>query len=265
MATEEDIVRGLAEMLPPALMGVRAKLERGAEHLKQLRSECEAFEAMPPFTVMTEIRDGRRLLVAEVTEDPPVRISVIFGELVNACNSALDHLAWSFATPQTAHDERLIKFVISSTAESFSRDEERLGGLLPPPILGDMKRFQRWGPGIEGGELLGTQLAEMRKLSNREKHRTLLVAAAMVRPGELLMGSEGQPIKFWDQPTEPEGRRAILDPSRAKLGKPQFWASVALDEPDIRERFLLGTAGLMWRATVAVVKAFEPRFSMLTA
>ncbi len=86
--------------MPYPLAGVRAKLDRGQEHLETLKVEIAAYRASKPARV--EIGDdpdepGIGRGVFTVAQEPPLRLGVIAGEAIQQFRSSLDHLAYQLA------------------------------------------------------------------------------------------------------------------------------------------------------------------------
>jgi hypothetical protein len=72
-----------------------AKLARADEHLAELHSEAVAFGERDPYTITDEIRADRvHVARLRVTEYPPARLGLLFGEILGNWRSALDLLAY---------------------------------------------------------------------------------------------------------------------------------------------------------------------------
>lgn len=80
-----------------ALDGVKLKVARAAEHLDVLRVECSAYLDSRPYELVRkpqlEGEDSEDLLFWKVHHLPPLRLSVLLGDLLHNLRSSLDHIA----------------------------------------------------------------------------------------------------------------------------------------------------------------------------
>jgi hypothetical protein len=81
------------------LDGAQRKIERASEHQRTLRREIKAFAATNPYSVGVEFdaASGWHVARLRVSAEPPIRLSVIAGEMAYEYISALNHVAWVLA------------------------------------------------------------------------------------------------------------------------------------------------------------------------
>lgn len=79
--------------------GCFAKVERAREHIDALQEEIAAFVADHPYDVVVEFdsETGEQIARVATVKEPPLRWSIIFGELGHNLRSALDHLVYQLA------------------------------------------------------------------------------------------------------------------------------------------------------------------------
>jgi hypothetical protein len=160
------------------MTGVQLKVGRALEHLLALDEAIARYLDGDPMDIVREIDDrfpGRVVLSLRLSDRPPVTLSTVIGDCVQNLRSSLDHLA-----------ARLV--------ESSSGAVEQGPGGTQFPIL--LKRPAVGTPTIKGGVVSGAlalvdsvqpyrrrdadnhPLAVLSRLSNMDKHRTVIVSLA---------------------------------------------------------------------------------------
>lgn len=123
------------------------------------------------------------------TQEPPVRLGVMVGEVAHNLRSALDHLIWQLVLAGGEKPGRANQFPIYVTESDFladveGRDEARRG---PGPLAGLDSSGPEWAfvkglqPYHGGNDPENLPIARLRWLSNEDKHR-------IVRPTYLAVG-----------------------------------------------------------------------------
>jgi len=114
-----------------SLVNPRAKLARAEEHLCELISGAKAFVGTKPYHVVNEER-GADLDVAviRVREYPPLRLGLIFGDVLANWRSALDNLANELVRLNGQDPGASTSFpIFSGKADFESRGGKRIRGV----------------------------------------------------------------------------------------------------------------------------------------
>jgi hypothetical protein len=119
---------------------------------------------------------------------PPIEISLLIGEILYQCRSALDHLFFELVRQKGAPSEKdweeHRQFPLAKKSSSFPG---KLKGWLPPPILATLEKMQ---PYRRGNDLNDT-LRYLRILSNIDKHRKLSITVIRVNVYDTFIASNG--------------------------------------------------------------------------
>jgi hypothetical protein len=168
------------------LDGARLKMKRARHHLKVLERNHGRFLEKYPHIIVPDFnrQDGRDVLRAKITTQPPERFKVIVSDVLHNLHTALDHIAWQLALsdrkrrglngePSTytafpLYDKRL-------RWEANLRDPRRskLLDITDPHVRDIIESFQPYHPGEN--ELLGL----LNELSRTDKHQTLLLIGSV--------------------------------------------------------------------------------------
>jgi hypothetical protein len=162
------------------LDGVRSKIERAWAHRKQLRAEIKSFEEANPYTIVAKHggRSGQYLACLHVDAEPPIRLSVLAGELAYEYISALNHVVWVLAArkigKKAAWDKRMsIQFPIALDPAQFRKQsiiKRRLVSQRAERIIGELQPYTGLD-GVEGARK--HSLWQMKELADSDKHRVL--------------------------------------------------------------------------------------------
>jgi hypothetical protein len=172
----------------PSLDGARAKLDYAGEHIGQLRAGIE--RSTPPVRLREkrELDSARRVLrvAAEIATVPrfPMRWSLEVGDAVQNIRAALDYLAYELIAVETGSYYEMSQFPIAWKAEAHSaREQETIVKLGR-----HWEIIRRYEP-YEGGEpraLVDSLFGHLKTLSNQDKHRLLVPAAAALELNQSL-------------------------------------------------------------------------------
>ena len=106
------------------LTGIRAKLGRAKEHLTTLRTEFDIWAQQQADTIGFYIeRDGPwYTIITKPLNQPPIRFSIIAGDIIHNLRSALDHLVWQLVLRDGQKPSRTNEFPIYESEELFSKE-----------------------------------------------------------------------------------------------------------------------------------------------
>ena len=92
------------------LIGVRLKIERAKQHIRDLDEQIRAFVERDPYQVVAESdrKGGDQIFRLRVIEEIPARWAVIVGEMAYQLRSALDHLAWAAVVGESGQPQRCL-------------------------------------------------------------------------------------------------------------------------------------------------------------
>jgi hypothetical protein len=260
-------------MLPnphPAMRGVWAKMARAQEHYAALVDATDAYLAMPPYRVTEKVSEGLRIIRAEMIAQPPERIALIFGDLVQCCRAALDHMAYAFARSVVSEPSRETAFpILRKRPANFA--QHPTVAQVPPPVRNTMEALQPYQDDGGIGADIGGELHVLRELSNADKHRVLLVASGIVAPKYVThnapSGSDSG-IAFalgddWQSATitVPVATSTMHGPV-----DPHFEAQVTILEEDLRLPWRSGIEGIahhLYNETAMTIGAFRLHWDLL--
>lgn len=185
------------------LTGPRAKLGRADEHLTLLNEEFRRFVEMNANTVWSRYRREGEWDVVMLDPVPavPPQIALIAGDCLNNLRTALDHLVWQLVLREDAQPRDRHCFPIYETrAEFINRVETpvRRGKKDSPlygiPLGGDVWTLIETAQPYHCPEPKADELAVLARLTNFDKHRTLLVQQTFLTSGRVFWPADVQPI-----------------------------------------------------------------------
>ena len=165
------------------LDGPRLKVGRASEHLNSLNRELEIF--FQPYAdrrILYHTFDGTRYRIMvrpPMDQPPPLRPSIICGDIAHNFRSALDHIIWQLVLAEGNEPDMFNQFPIYSEREKFDKavrsprrpDRSPLHGIDPDgrawATIEEAQPYCRDDPRADPLTMLAT-------LSNADKHRTLL-------------------------------------------------------------------------------------------
>ena len=191
--------------MPPnqALLGVRIKIVRSWQHLKAIEAAIVEFFKDPLNTpgiraVFDPSKEWQEL-TWDQSEPMPPYWGAILGDFADNARSALDHLVWALVDANDGSPGGHTYFPICETQGKWGDDVEQRDpdrGLPPTHGLSAyaydlVHSFQPFQPPPAG--LLGERLLRLLRVSNEDKHRTLLASLpySMSRPQGLKIVPEG--------------------------------------------------------------------------
>ena len=170
------------------LMGVRAKLRRAEEHNSTLKVEVDAWVKQHADAMVFYIRrDGPWYVVkAEPFPEPDIRFSIIAGDVLHNLRCALDHLVFQLILRDGHEPSRRNEFPIYDSQKRFFDDvkfrksKPKLSVLYGIQVDGDAWTIIEKAQPYLCVPLYSSAIRVIGRLSNLDKHRTLLVQSPLV-------------------------------------------------------------------------------------
>jgi hypothetical protein len=193
--------------MPPTaderLVGVRAKIERAKQHVRDLEIAIQAFLDTGAYEVGSEKHPYRGNPIYKVirADDPPASLSLIAGDAIHNLRSALDHLAWQLVLANGRAPTRRTAFPIYESAERYMTKDQR----VIEGISAEAVEFINATKPYQGGN---DPLWMLHELNNIDKHRLLLMVAATTRGARVLHGTGEQVCDFMGV-TDPGARQYL--------------------------------------------------------
>jgi hypothetical protein len=168
-----------------AFQTCHAKLGRAREHLASLVSEQQEFLEARPFSVHGEFLADSGTYVFKVDEvaDPPLRCSIIIGDVLQNTRSALDHLVWQLVLLNDDTPGKQNQFPICSTEKQYrSAAKKQLRGVGKQAE----ELIDAFQPYRAGHDPDAHPLARLRDLSNADKHKIVHTTFSWLGDPELI-------------------------------------------------------------------------------
>jgi hypothetical protein len=177
------------------LDGCRLKLDRADEHLQALKAETLAYIERKPYRFSQGRSADHRehSFYLEATEPIPVRLSVLFGDVLQNARSALDHIAWQLASLEHVAPRRTTSFPICHDAESWKarRDQVADIGLIARAEIEQSQPYNR----ADGRP---HELWVLNELARFDRHQTLNLVVAGISSGHFRFGRRDEAGHFHD-------------------------------------------------------------------
>lgn len=181
-----------------SLDGVMAKIDRAEEHLTELDTELGRYMDSEPYVpVIYQKPQGRRFSVAwRVIEQPPVRLSVVAGDVLSNVRASLDYLAWELVkaagnTPSVKQPRTQFPILKKRPKNSVII---RPG--IDPAAQAVVESVQPYHEGEFANE---HPLAILNELANRDKHRHLNLAVASMMNAEVYLSNPDGSVRIGGQ------------------------------------------------------------------
>lgn len=148
------------------------------------------------FRVRPDPDTGEKVVEMHLASEPPVTIGTLVSDCVHNLRQSLDHLAYRLAIEISGSDpppnEYTASFPIHNSNNAFRSnlkakiaDPEK----IPPPIRKALTKLQPYS------SWEGKQLAILRDLDDRAKHRELPVCVGVMHPAEVRVAGEDVILK----------------------------------------------------------------------
>lgn len=212
--------------MPNALDDIRWKLWRAKEHVQAVHDTAHAFLKSDFYRLVLYQDESGRLAakVGELKRVPPV-LSVLIGDAVHNLRSALDNLAFLIAKPTTRGEERDVQFPLVNVPREFQGTCRKRLPNADPAVVAEVERLQPYHSRTWPETALLWQLI---KMSNWDKHRALISAAAFLEASRLNIRISGK-----TNVRSNEVVRGVLEPNavivRLEMGYSEADAHVEMD------------------------------------
>ena len=192
-----------------ALAGPAAKVKRAGLHLEVLHDEIRAFQQSEPaphgFVSKVDVDSSRYLLRVRIFRPPPVELSLIAGDFIQNLRAALDHLIWRLVQVNGQRPTRGNLFPIfdqEPPTKSSHAERRRWNASLRGVHPGAIRFIESCQPYKGSNGPSRHLLAGLRKLSNEDKHRTLIQSFAAIQGRPDLMNIEVIGVRDVRSPVE---------------------------------------------------------------
>ncbi len=191
------------------LDGIRGKIQRADEHIRNLNAEITAFLSENSYSTTSEPdHDARESVLRVVGPEPPLRFSVTAGEIIHQLRSSLDHLVWQLVLQNGKIPTQEHQFPICSTLDKYENSRKR--GRTKGVSASAAALIQGCQPYHKGKDFERHPLWVLREMDDTDKHRLLVVVGAVASLREVAVGSEQgdleiiglSPPKWPARPTE---------------------------------------------------------------
>jgi len=178
------------------LNGIRAKMQRADEQIKNLNAEVSDWLEKNRHlyrTIHEPDYDARQAILRVTGPSPPLRFSVIAGEIVHHLRSCLDHLVYQLVIansgPPDGKLERVLQFPICDTPKKFEVAVVKRGQIkgVSDAAAAEIERRQPYHNKVD---IRLHPLWLLRELDDADKHRLLVVCGGFAQPRVVLFGDE---------------------------------------------------------------------------
>lgn len=162
----------MSSLTPNRLVGVRAKIERANQHIKDIETVMRAFRDKNPygFRIENDPKTGDEIHLVEIRRETPTPLSLITGDALHNLRSALDHLAWQAHEADGGKPDKKTEFPVCDAPSKYKPRDLAKKQKFSPRLI---KLFESVQPYQAGYEMLGV----LHELNNFDKHRLLIVTA----------------------------------------------------------------------------------------
>lgn len=154
------------------------KLARAREHQANLYTQIASWQAGRPVIarLSRDLSDSALVVgLLHVSQPPPLlQWSVVFGDAIHNCRSALDAAVWAFANMGDASPPKpkQVGFPIFSDRNDWAKYSSAVLATVPASVLARLELLQPFNVKDEN-QVAGLQL--LQEFSNADKHRALLL------------------------------------------------------------------------------------------
>jgi hypothetical protein len=164
--------------MPYDFAGVKEKLKRTNENIRNIESEVAAFFKESEYPVLPEDNTEMLLKAIQYHRDRkiPPRFSVLAGEIVHHLRSCLDHIVWQLSSSAYRKKHRLhIAFPVFTEKpvdkEKIASYERKIKGITDPDVVGLIEHFQPYN----SPDPTNTYLYIVHNFDRIDKHRELVL------------------------------------------------------------------------------------------
>lgn len=156
------------------------KFDRAQEHFTKLEADIQDYLGSQPYVLVAEDQSKDRLVQLwrmRVLRPAPKHLSAVIGDCIQNLRSALDHIVWERSRIYTGSPVANTQFPIVSLASDYPEKSKRPTRGLSQQAKDLVERFQ---PYHHGDAADGHPFALLADLSNVDKHRAIVLAAAAI-------------------------------------------------------------------------------------
>lgn len=189
------------------MTSVRAKLSRAEVHLGSFQDELSRFSKQHANAKHVEFQRDGAWHVVSVNPFPhfPPEWSLVVGDFLNNLRAALDHLIWQLVLREGEEPKQTHQFPLITSEKQFCKrvraPKKNIEGspLYGIPVDGDawaiIEQSQPWYRGKTNGYApRQDQLAQLARMTNIDKHRTLLLSLPLPVQGALAAAIAWEPV-----------------------------------------------------------------------
>jgi hypothetical protein len=191
------------------LIGVRAKIERAKQLVREFEEALQSFRGTNPYGVVAEnnAQTGDRIYTIKTRTPIPLELPLIAGLAIHQLRSSLDHLAWQLVEANGHTPGKWTYFPISENKSKYIASSDKVQGMS----AGAIKLIDAAKPYQGGNDALWA----LHELDNIDKHRFLLVTAfgaaePIVRLTKGRFGGSHVVIKIHDGLSEARQRDEVV-------------------------------------------------------
>ena len=178
------------------LDGVLQKIERADEHIKNLNDEIGTFIEDNYRIVSKPDDDATTSIITVVGPDPPLRFSVIVGEIIHQLRSSLDHVIWQLVLANGKVPTRYHQFPICDSVEKFKKARKR-GNIkgISSTAAALIEECQPYWQLKREKRIESSKLRILREMNDTDKHKLLMIVIAQMGGGgatTLTIGSSAE-------------------------------------------------------------------------
>jgi len=217
---------GPSRLHVPSFPSYVMKVLRAIEHLGELYAAAQIFSEVSAYSLhgKTDPDTGEKVLKIRLASQPPITFGTLAADCVHSLRQSLDHLAYKLAVSISGSDpppnEATAGFPIHNSSAGFKGNlAAKIGDpdKIPRPILKTLNELQPYN------SWEGKQLAILRDLDNRAKHRELPICVGVVRPTETAVEGDSVVLKSLRTGPVEEGETEI---ARFEVSKPNVQVEV---------------------------------------
>jgi hypothetical protein len=179
------------------LDGIRAKIERADEHIKNLNTEITAFLNNDAYRILTH-RDAdlRQATLSIAGPEPPLRFSAIAGEVIHQLRSSLDYLIRALVIENNQSPTERHQFPVCTTREKYEAaiKARRIEGVAASAAA----TVESLQPYTDAKTADTHTLRVLQDLDNTDKHRLLVVVTAVASLNDVVFQEMDRDVVITD-------------------------------------------------------------------
>lgn len=198
--------------------GIREKLKRADQNIRNLKTEIDLFVSQGQYPVMPKHDDKAWQEAVNYHRDKviPLRLSVLAGEIVHQLRSALDHIVWIFSDSATRlNHPNAIEFPVFESRPldkgELRRYQRKVQGITNNQVLKFISALQ---PYHAGADAPNQPVCIIHNMDRFDKHRELMIVNSAVN------------LTFTFPSNMTELRRLLMEQQQGKVFSPREKAMI---------------------------------------